>query len=411
MSGLAFSAAPAPALPLRFLATAVAWGVLSGLWLAWHGELVLASRWSPHALVMVHMLALGLLGNAMLGSLLQFLPVAAGSPLPWPRVYVPMHAAFNLGIGCLLPAFMPWPAARLLALAATLLLGACAVLSAAAVMLALRRGSGARVLREGIGLAVAALPATVLLGGLLLAARTGWLHPRTASWTDLHAMTGLAGWCVGLLATVGAVTLPMLQGTRTPPPWLLRAWMLLLVACLAAGLAGARQWLRASPGLALLPVALFATGVLVLQWRSPHVRNRPLRLAWCFAALALLAAAAAALLPLPGGIRPALAVGVLVLGIGLPATLLGMLLQVASFLAWIELRQRTPRGQRIPGVGQLVPAAAMYRALGLHLAASGLLLAAMAWPPLGHAAGLVMAATWTAAACTLAASWRHARGG
>ena len=67
MSGLAFAQAPSPALPMRFLQCALAWGLAAGLWLAWQGEAVLLSRWTPATLVVVHMLALGLLGNAMLG--------------------------------------------------------------------------------------------------------------------------------------------------------------------------------------------------------------------------------------------------------------------------------------------------------------------------------------------------------
>ena len=82
MSGLAFAEAPSPSLPLRFLLTALGWGVFAGIWLAWVGAEAMLSRWTPATLVLVHALVLGLLGNAMLGSLLQFLPVATASPLP-----------------------------------------------------------------------------------------------------------------------------------------------------------------------------------------------------------------------------------------------------------------------------------------------------------------------------------------
>ena len=36
--------APSPALPIRFLSTALAWGIVAGLWLAWHGDAVALSR-------------------------------------------------------------------------------------------------------------------------------------------------------------------------------------------------------------------------------------------------------------------------------------------------------------------------------------------------------------------------------
>lgn len=97
MTGLAFAQAPPPALPMRFLTTALAWGVVAGLWLAWHGDAVALSRWTPATLVLVHMFALGVLGNAMLGSLVQFLPVAAGSPWPCSRCVPWLHSVFNGG--------------------------------------------------------------------------------------------------------------------------------------------------------------------------------------------------------------------------------------------------------------------------------------------------------------------------
>ena len=102
MSGLAFASAPRPSLPMRFLVAALAWGAVAGLWLAWQGEIALLSRWTPATLVLVHVFALGLLGNAMLGSLVQFLPVAAGSRLPCVRCVPWLQGAFNAGIVLLL---------------------------------------------------------------------------------------------------------------------------------------------------------------------------------------------------------------------------------------------------------------------------------------------------------------------
>ena len=40
MSGLAFAQAPPPSVPMRFLATALAWGAVAGGGLAWHGSVL-----------------------------------------------------------------------------------------------------------------------------------------------------------------------------------------------------------------------------------------------------------------------------------------------------------------------------------------------------------------------------------
>ena len=148
MSGLAFASAPRPSLPMRFLIAALAWGAVAGLWLAWQGEIALLSRWTPATLVLVHVFALGLLGNAMLGSLVQFLPVAAGSPLPGTRVVPWLHAAFNAGLVLLLATFAA--SSHALALPAGGLLGGSLAIFVLLALVAVIRGKGARVVREGI---------------------------------------------------------------------------------------------------------------------------------------------------------------------------------------------------------------------------------------------------------------------
>ena len=98
MSGLAFAQAPPPRHPLRFLLTALAWGAFAGLWLAVQGSELLASRWSPATVAWVHLFTLGVLGNALVGSVTQFLPVALGSPLPMARRAPWLHGLFNAGL-------------------------------------------------------------------------------------------------------------------------------------------------------------------------------------------------------------------------------------------------------------------------------------------------------------------------
>ena len=398
MSGLAFASAPRPSLPMRFLIAALAWGAVAGLWLAWQGEIALLSRWTPATLVLVHVFALGLLGNAMLGSLVQFLPVAAGSPLPGTRVVPWLHAAFNAGLVLLLATFAA--SSHALALPAGGLLGGSLAIFVLLALVAVIRGKGARVVREGIGLALLASIATAALGLLLLAARTGWRGPAAAGMVDVHAAFGVIGWVLGLLAAVGGVTLPMLQGTRALPTPALRTWQIALVLTLGIGVA---TQAGVVPGgawrLAAWPPAAFALAVCVLQARAPHRRNPVLRRFWQAGCACLFAASLLALRP----DVPLVPLGVLVLGVGLPLLVVGMALEITAFLTWIALRQRVPRGVRVPGVGSLFEEADRRRAFVLHAVAGAWLVAAAFAPALARSAGLAIALAY---AVSLHGQWR-----
>lgn len=408
MSGLAFAQAPSPSLPLRFLCSSLAWGLCAGLWLIVCGASALASRWAPPTLVLVHMFTLGVLGNAMVGSLLQFLPVAVGSPIPGAALAPWLHGLLNAGLPCLLLAFhFHHP---LLSAAAVLLLVPALAAFAIAALSAILRGAGARAPRAGIGMALCALLGTLGLGVALLAVlagRVGWPLDRLA---DLHAAFGVAGWAMALLASVGSITVPMFQGTRgIPGRWLL-AWLFLLMAVLAAlafdGLRGAA--LRAMPALAL-PALLFAAAIVLLQWRAPHRRNPGLRRFWSSGCLALLLACLAGLAPAGlVGARMPLLVGGLVIGVALPLFILGMLLEIIGFLAWIALRRRHPRGVRVPGVDRLFPEPSKQRLLCLHLLAAAGLCIALLTPSAARGAGIALALAHAATLILVLRGWRQA---
>ncbi len=398
MSGLAFASAPRPSLPMRFLIAALAWGAVAGLWLAWQGEIALLSRWTPATLVLVHVFAAGLLGNAMLGSLVQFLPVAAGSPLPGTRVVPWLHAAFNAGLVLLLATFAV--SSHALALPASGLMGGSLALFSLLALMAVIRGKGARVVREGIGLALLALIATAALGLLLLAARTGWRGPAAAGMVDVHAAFGVIGWGMGLLAAAGGVTLPVLQGTHALPTAASRTWQIASVLTLGIGAATLAGVVPGSAWrLAAWPLAAFALTVYVLQARAPHRRNPVLRRFWQAGCACLFAASLLALRP----DVPLVPLGVLVLGVGLPLLVVGMALEITAFLTWIALRQRVPRGVRVPGVGSLFEEADRRRAFVLHAVAGAWLVAAAFAPALARSAGLAIALAY---AVSLHRQWR-----
>jgi len=85
---LSYDAAPAFSTPLRFFLTAPAFGIAAGATPLAVPEL-LDSRWTPGALAVTHLMAVGFMLSVMLGALLQILPVVAGRsfryPEPFPR--------------------------------------------------------------------------------------------------------------------------------------------------------------------------------------------------------------------------------------------------------------------------------------------------------------------------------------
>ena len=402
MSRLALSQAPPPARPLRWLLSAPVWGMAAGAWLLWHGETALTGRWSLQAVALVHLFTLGVLGNAMLGSLLQFLPVAAEGTMPLQTSVPWLHAAFNLGLMLFVFALHAGVHPDALALAAVLLALPPLAFAFAALPSLLRRGAQ-RVLRAGIGCALCALVVTVALGGVLVGILRGDAALPLDRFADVHALFGLLGWVVGLMAAVGSVTLPMFQGTATIPGRWLAGWM---SACGAGLVAGAALYLaggaQAGLVLAVAPAALaFVAAALWLPWRAARRRATSLTWFWRFGALALGAACAIGLANALWDAPPRLTMlaGVLGIGIGLPMMLIGMQLEIVPFLAWIGLRRDCPRGVRIPGAGLLLPEHDKRIALVAHLAAAPVLCGAAWWPALARAAG---AFAWLAHALTLA---------
>lgn len=411
MAKIAIDRAPSTALPRRFLLCTPVWGAVAGLLLAVDGELALQTRWAPATLAIVHALTLGLLGNAMFGSLLQFLPAAAGVRLRGgTRGGWLLFGLLNVGTLLLVCGFR--------FMRPSLLIGAAAFLTAAFGLMACmvvpglvacvasrareasRRAMGRDVVSDGqhdrgkapsvrpaepcdlctaagIGLSVIAALGTAALGVAMLMGLTTRHGLPVSPWVDVHAAWGVLGWSLGLLTSVGAVVVPMFQGTRALPPRYLMAWMLLLAAVLQAS-----PWAAfLGKGTALVRVGgatcmvSFALAGLWLQYRAVHARNPWLVRSWRMGFLALLAAAG--FLVAEGSV---VLLGVLVLAIALPWFVVGMQLEIVAFLGWIELHRRCGRGLRLPSVQTLLPETHKAGVFTLQALAASLLLGATLWP-------------------------------
>ncbi|MBA2079140.1 hypothetical protein [Rhodanobacter sp. PCA2] len=389
MPKLRLEQAPAATLPLRFLLAMPCWGIAGGVLLLIDGAAPLHSRWHPATLALVHAWALGVLGNAMFGSLLQFLPVAVGAELRWRRSAPWLHATFNLGV-LLLVAGLHAGAHRLLS-AAGVLLPLAFLWLAAMTLPGLFVATGERLLRAGIAAALGYGVAAALAGGalaLLIAGRQPW----PAAAVDAHAAFGVLGWMVLLLAAVGRVTMPMFQATGSVPARAQATW--LGVVALALPLAAAWHLAHGADGVLPWVVALggatFALAAAWLQWPVPVARRNPLYRQWRLGLIALLLAAVA-LLAGRGPLAAALA-----LGVGLPLLVGAMLLEIVPFIAWIGLRHQIRRGVQIPGVQRLLPDVHKRRVLLAQAAAAPLLVAAVCWPQpwLARLAGLAQVGAW-----------------
>lgn len=391
MARLALDQAPTVSLPRRFLVAMPAWGAIAGVLLLTNGDAALRSRWHPATLAAVHCCTLGVLGNAMFGSLLQFLPAAAGVRLRLIRLGPWMHGLLNVGT-LLLVAGLQWELAMLLPFAALLLIFAFALLMAMTLP-GICGAVGQRLLRAGIGTALAFGGATALLGVALALGASGYCAMVLPPWVDVHASLGVLGWVVLLLASVGRVVMPMFQGTVVPAAWWQAAWSVALMAGLLLSLA----WHVTHPGgdgLSLLVAgfgASFALAVAWLQRRTPKARRGPLWWSWRIGAVALAAAAVSLAVP-----RAGLLPGAFALGLALPLMVAGMALEIVAFLGWIQLHRSIGRGVQLPGVQRLMPA----RERGIAVAGqsvAGALVVVAAWHPgawLARVAGASVCAAW-----------------
>lgn len=394
MARLQLEQAPPASLPRRFLLSAPWWGMLAGVLLLVDGEAALQTRWQPAVLALVHVFTLGVLGNVMFGSVLQFLPAAAGVRVrggeksgAW------LHAFFNAGVLLLVIGLREqWPLALgVAALLLPLAFGWLALLTVPGLMVA----AGQRLLHAGFGLALGAAVVTAILGGALALALAGVLSLPLAALTDVHASWGVLAWVVVLLASVARVVMPMFQGTGVVPAPLQAVWLVSVLAWLL--LASWWRWHGVGEawlaGVVAVHVLGFACAALWLQWRSPRLRRGALVRSWRVGLIALVVAALLLWVGVPDG-RLAAALG---LGLAIPLLMIGMAQEIIPFIEWIALHRRCGRGVQVPGVQRLLPEADKH---GVLLAQIPLLLlpAAVLWPSpwMARGAGVALLLAWLA---------------
>lgn len=191
MVALALEQAPAARLPLRYLRLVPVWGLVAAALIWSQGAELFASRWTPGTVALTHAFTLGVLGNAMLGSLLQFLPVVTGAR-PWAggRLGSIVLVVFNIGILGLVCGLLHWPS---LIPAAGAMLAIAIALYCASALAGLRFDGQQTLLRASIALALLALLAAAVFGLVLTLGLSGLIVVPMLRVTDAHAAIGLLG--------------------------------------------------------------------------------------------------------------------------------------------------------------------------------------------------------------------------
>ncbi|MFH1044608.1 MAG: hypothetical protein V1796_06090 [Pseudomonadota bacterium] len=405
---LSFEQAPPISVPYRFFLTAPLFGAVAGLVLAGLGPAALASRWSPGALAMTHLIVVDFMLQVMCGALLQFVAVVAGANIWRPRlVAAVVHPLIAAGAVFLATAFLlHLPLLFLLAaLAFATALGLFLTVMAIALLRTPAVGMSIHVLR----LAVLGLLVTVVLGATL-AVTLGLPESLQPEWPrialiNVHLAWGLGGWALMLVIGVSYLVVPMFQLTPAYPIWLTRllpAGLLLALGLwslqLRAEVGEVQTWQSGVALAGMLLAGLYAAATLWLQSRRRRRQTDVTFIFWRGAMLSLVALVASwlafeALPQLGGHPRAPLWLGVLALPGVFLSVIIGMLYKIMPFLNWLHLQRQGGTAMPPPNMKQMIPESSMRGQLWLHFTALALLLAAVLWPVLALPAGLAFTAS------------------
>ncbi|MBS0614633.1 MAG: hypothetical protein JSS24_15800, partial [Proteobacteria bacterium] len=213
---LALDRAPSLSVTLPFLALAPWFAVAAGIVLVVQGPAAFASRWTPDALALTHLLTVGFMLQSMCGAMLQFAPVVAGARIWRPQLATRLAQVPMLAGGALLPYALGTSNGKLVLPAATLLITGIGIFVLSLLAGLWRSHAGART-SWLLWLALAGLAVTASLGAWLGAGLAGQVTLALVPLTDLHAAWGLGGWSLVLLIAVTSVVVPMLQLTPRFP--------------------------------------------------------------------------------------------------------------------------------------------------------------------------------------------------
>ena len=417
--GLSFSQAPPILVPFRFFLSAPLFALLAALLALWYGPSLMDGRWQPSVLALTHLMTLGFLGMAMVGAMMQMLPVVAGSPVAHPvGVARAVHVLLLPGVLMLVGGFIfgeRWPMRF-----AMFLLGSGFAVFVAAVGLSLKRASPDNPTVVGMRFAVCALVVTAALG-LTLASNYGWdwwLINRILL-TNLHLTWGLLGWVGLLVVGVSYQVVPMFQLTPVYPKpltrWLTGVQFVLLLLWSVVQMVPvevARERAALVVGVAAAAgLAVFAVVTLRLQLQRRRKQSDVTLLFWRFGMVSLLLAVALGVgrqaIPALGQMQGNSFMLAFLFIAGFAVSVVsGMLYKIMPFLIWFHLQSLLMGVTRVPNMKLIMPESGMRRQMRLHFAAVPTLVFSALWPPLIYPAALLFGASMILLEVNLLAAFR-----
>ncbi len=402
-TGLQIKKSPPISVPFRFFLTAPIFLLLAASVLLWRGPEVMQYRLSSAALAVTHLFTLGFMSMAMLGALLQLLPVVAAAPVVTPRwIGATSHVFVTAGTLFLSAGFL-FTESYFVGMGMLLLIIGFAVFILA-VGAALLRSPIKNPLVRSIKISVTALALTITFGAVLALSHAWNIAVSNEALQYLHPAWGLVGWGALLAIGVAFRVVPMFQLTPRYPSWLTRflpttAFALLVLWSIA---------LWTSAGTLLLAVRLCAVGLagvlgifaiatLMLQYRRKGGRPDVTVYFWTLGMVSVLIGILAFTLRIGLSMwsqqfdRIDNFIGIAVLLGFFGSIINGMLYKIVPFLTWFRLHSVRAPNRRVPDVKTIIPERRQRLQLTIQIAALALLGAAALWPPLVYPAALALA--------------------
>ena len=385
---LSFDQGPPISAPIRFFLTAPLFAICAGCLLLWAGPDLFASRWTPAALALTHLITVGFMMQVMLGAMQQLLPVMAGANIRRPLlVATVVHAAITVGGILLVLAFLT--SKPVLFGAAVALLGGGIGSFLLAAFFALRGVVASSPVVRGMRLGLVGLCVTVGIG-LLNAVSMGWsLGVPLEQLANVHLGWGFVAWGCAMLGAVGFVAVPMFQQTPPYPTWFGRGYAAAAIGIVAlwtvAELAGLKQSAAVLAVGVVMVAASFALITLQLQRRGKQTKLNAVQLLWRVAMVSALLACALWLLTRVSDTVAEwqswpLLFGALLLFGGFMSVILGMLYKIVPFLVWLHLQNHGGGRLMAPNVKKVLNERHIHGQMVAHFVAVALVLLAVFWP-------------------------------
>lgn len=274
--------APSPRLPAEHFAVALGFFLCGAVGLVWTaGDLANGLFYLPRVVAVVHLFTLGWIVTSIMGALCQFLPVAVGRGLRWPRVAHGSFAAQTLGVALFVGALVSGRRELLHVGACSLSLAF--VLFATNLAVTLAQVSERNVTWWALAGASVFFVVTPAYGVVLaLSLNDGSLGVGRFAVVAAHAHIALLG--IVLLVVVGVAhrLLPMFllaHGASERPAWVAVVCLFFAAAILAVPIGGAPRllvaWALASIGV----LALVLQAALFVHHRKRRSIDPGMRLA------------------------------------------------------------------------------------------------------------------------------------